>query len=93
MLFQVCASFHSHRPIQTGVAVQKLQIWIKISYFFCPVWPWNLTDDFEKQEGTSHMPREALCIISSPYVNLSWSNCIMVLKVFSDTDIIINNII
>ena len=30
--------------------------------FFCPVW--KLTDDNEKQSGTSYMPLQALCIIS-----------------------------
>ena len=33
--------------------------------FFCPVWPWNLMDDLEKQQGTSSMLLQALCIISS----------------------------
>ena len=100
--FKLCASFHSHRSIQTGVTVRKRQIWVKIGHFlsrvtlkfdrwpwkttghlsyatssfvhhfiaicqfkpelqsgnatfwsksaiFCPVWPWNLTDDLEKQ--------------------------------------------
>ena len=31
---------------------------------FCPAWPWNLTDDLEKQYGTSPMLLQALCIIS-----------------------------
>ena len=34
-----------------------------------PMWPWNLTDDLEKQPGTSSMPHQELYIISSPYVN------------------------
>ena len=38
----------------------------------CPAWSWNLTDDLEKQQGTSPKPHQALCIISSPYVN--WSS-------------------
>ena len=33
------------------------------------VWPWNLTDDLEKQQGTSSKQNQALCIVSSPYVN------------------------
>ena len=37
--FKLCASFDSHRWIQTWVTVWKL--WVKIGYF-CPVWPWNL---------------------------------------------------
>ena len=34
------------------------------STVFCPVWPRNLTDDLEKQQGTFSMLRQALCIIS-----------------------------
>ena len=30
-------------------------------------------DDLEKQWGTSPMPYQALCIISSPYVVSNWS--------------------
>ena len=37
------------------------------------VWPWNLTDDLEKQKGTSSMLVQALCIISEPLVNSNWS--------------------
>ena len=104
--FKLCASFHSHQWIQTGVTIRKRPIWVKIGDFlsrvtlkfdawpwktignlfyvassflhhftaigefklelqsgnaqfgskstiFCPVWPWNLTDDPEKQQGTS----------------------------------------
>ena len=39
----------------------------------CPLWPWNLMDDLEKQYGTSSMSLQALCIISLPYVNSNWS--------------------
>ena len=46
--FKLCASFHSHLWIQTGVTVRKCPIWVKIGDF-CPVWPSNLTDDLEKQ--------------------------------------------
>ena len=48
--FKLCVSFHSHQwiQIQTGVTVRKRPIWVKIN-IFCPVWPWNLTDDLEKQ--------------------------------------------
>ena len=34
------------------------------STLFRAVWPWNLTDDLEKQYGTSSMLLQALCIIS-----------------------------
>ena len=40
---------------------------------FRAVWPWNLTDDLEKQWGTSSMLLQALCIISEPLVNSKWS--------------------
>ena len=30
-------------------------------------------DDIEKQQGTSPMPHEAMCIILLPYVNTNWS--------------------
>ena len=46
--FKICKSFQNHWWIQTGVTVQKRSIWLKISNFFCHVWPWNLTDDLEK---------------------------------------------
>ena len=100
--FKLCASFHSHRWIQTKVTVRKRSIRVKVrdllsrvtfkfdgwpwktighlfyvassfmhhfitisefklklqsenaqfgskSVIFCPVWPWNLTNDLEKQ--------------------------------------------
>ena len=31
---------------------------------FRAMWPWNLTDDLEKQKGTSSMLLQALCLIS-----------------------------
>ena len=34
------------------------------SAIFCPVWPWNLTDDLEKQYSTSPTLLQAFCIIS-----------------------------
>ena len=43
------------------------------STIFRAVWRWNLTDDLQKQEGTSSMPLQALCIISYPLVNSNWS--------------------
>ena len=57
--------------IQTAVTVWK-QFGSK-SAIFCPMWPWNLIDDLEKQQGTSPMPHWALCIISKPSVNSSLS--------------------
>ena len=40
---------------------------------FSAVWPWNLMDDLEKQQGTSPKQHQAICIISSSYVNSNWS--------------------
>ena len=37
------------------------------------VWPWNLTDNLEKQKSTSSKQHQAICIISSSYVNSNWS--------------------
>ena len=43
------------------------------STIFRPVWPWNLTDDLEKQYDTFPKQHQALCIISSWYLNSNWS--------------------
>ena len=40
---------------------------------FRAVRPWNLTDDLEKQYGTSSMLLQALCSISYPLVKSNWS--------------------
>ena len=42
--FKLCASYHSHWWIQTGVTVRKCPIWIQIVDFLA-MWPWNLRDD------------------------------------------------
>ena len=45
--FKICASFHNHWCIQTGVTVQKCPNWFKIDDFFSRVtlkfdgWPWK----------------------------------------------------
>ena len=45
--FKLCATVHSHRWIQTGVAVRKRPIWVKFDDFFSrvtlkfDVWPWK----------------------------------------------------
>ena len=45
--FKLCATFHSHRWIQTGVAVRKRPIWVKFDDFLSrvtlkfDVWPWK----------------------------------------------------
>ena len=43
------------------------------SKIFKAVWPWNLTNDLEKQRGTSSNQHQAICIISSSYLNSNWS--------------------
>ena len=70
--FKLCASFRSHWWIKTGVTVQKRPIWVKINNFLA-VWPWNFTDDLEKQLGTSPKHYQATCIISYSYVDSNWS--------------------
>ena len=70
--FKLCASFHSHWWIQTGVTVRKRQIWVKIDDFLSRVtlkfdrWPWKTIRHSPKQH-------QASCIIPSSYVNSNWS--------------------
>ena len=70
--FKLCASFHYHWWIQTGVTVRKHPNWVKIDDFFSRLtlkfdgWPW-------KTIGSSPKQHQALCIISSSYVNSNWS--------------------
>ena len=71
--FKLCASFHEHRWIPTGVTVRKLPNRIKIDDFLSRV-PWFLTEVLEKQLGISPMPHQAVCIITSPFVNLNWGH-------------------
>ena len=61
--FKFCASFRSHWWIQTGATVQKRPIGVKNDDFLA-VWPWNLTDDLEIQQGLSPEQHQAFCIIS-----------------------------
>ena len=42
------------------------------SAIFLAMWPWNLTDDLEKQKGTSSKQQQALCFISSSRVHSNW---------------------
>ena len=46
--FNLCASFRSHWWIKNGVTVRKRPSGSN-SAIFRAVWPWNLTDDLEKQ--------------------------------------------
>ena len=63
---KLCASFQSHQWIQTeAVELQSRNAQFRSKWaIFCHVWPWNLKDDFEKQQGTSSMLLQAFCIIS-----------------------------
>ena len=45
---KLCASSQTPQWIQTGVTVQKRSIRVKISDFFCYVWPKIFMDDLEK---------------------------------------------
>ena len=47
-------------------------MWAKIDISFA-VWPWNLTKDLKEQWDNSPKQYQALCIISSSYVNSNWS--------------------
>ena len=64
-----------------AIGIFKLELQSENSQFgsklaiFCPGWLWKLTYDLEKQEGTSSILRQAVCIISNILVksNLSYS--------------------
>ena len=45
--------------LQSGNAQSR-----SVSTIFLAVWPWNLTDDLQKQKGTSSLLLQALCRIS-----------------------------
>ena len=74
-LFYATSSFVHHfatiGQFKLGLQSGNAQFGSK-SAIFHPVWPWNLTDDIEKQQGTSSMLLQALCIISQPSVNSNW---------------------
>ena len=61
--FKPCTSFQSHRWIRIEIWVQKRLIQVK-NQNFCPVWPWNLTDELGNQQNTHFILRQALWIIS-----------------------------
>ena len=69
--FKLCASFHSHKSIQTGVTVRKCPIWVKINEFFvpCDLEVWRMT----LKNNRAPKQYQALCIISSSFVNSKWS--------------------
>ena len=61
LYLKLCASFQSHRKIQTGFIIQKPSFRVKTGDF--PMWPWRMT--LKKQQGTSSILHAALCIVSS----------------------------
>ena len=75
-LFNTTSSF-VHHFVAIGVIKLELQSGNaqsgSNSTIFRAVWPWYLTDDLEKQQGTSSKQHQALCIISSSYVNSNLS--------------------
>ena len=52
--FKLCASFDRHLWIQT-VAVAETSHSGKNRRFFCPMWPWNLTDDNNRAPLLCHI--------------------------------------
>ena len=66
-LFYAISSFVHHFIAISGFQMQLQSGNAKFgskSAIFCPVWPWNLMDDLEKQKGTSSILLQTLCIIS-----------------------------
>ena len=66
-LFYAASSFLHHfiafSEFKLGLQSGNAQFGSKSVIFF-PMWSWNLTDDLEKQSGTSSMLLKVLCIIS-----------------------------
>ena len=75
-LFYVASSFVHHfvaiGELKLELQSGNTQFGLKLTIFLA-MWPWNLTDDLEKQVGTSPKQHQALCIISSAYMNSNWS--------------------
>ena len=75
-LFYATSSFVHH-----FIAIGKFKLELQSGHaqsgsnltIFLAVWPWNLTDDLEKQQSTSPKQHQALCIISSSFVNSNLS--------------------
>ena len=71
-LFYITLSFVHHfnamGELKLGLQSGNAQFESNLTIFKA-VRPWNLTDDLEKQWGTSSMLLQALCIISYPLVN------------------------
>ena len=74
-LFYAASSFVHH-----FIAINKFKLELQSgnarfgskSTILLALWPWNLTDDLEKQYGACPK-QQTLCIISSSYVNSNWS--------------------
>ena len=71
-LFYATSSF-AHHFKSIGEFKPELQSWnsqfgSKLSFFLF-LWPWNSMDDLVKQKDTFSILRQALCIISKPWVN------------------------
>ena len=65
--FKFCATFHSHRWIQTGVTVRKLPIWVKFDDFCSRVtlkfdrWHWGTTGHLFYATPSFVHPLVAIC--------------------------------
>ena len=71
--FKRYASFHSHW-LNSNLSYSPETHNLGQNQWFClALWPWNSTDDHEKQYGTSSMLLQALCVILWPLVNSNWS--------------------
>ena len=76
-LFYATSSYFVHHFVAIGEFKLELssgnpQFGSK-STIFLAVWPWNLTDDLEKQQDTSFKQHQALCVIWLSYMNSNWS--------------------
>ena len=60
---KLCASFQAIGEFELELHSGNAQFGSE-SEIFCPMWPWNLVDGLEKQQGTSSMLLQALFIIS-----------------------------
>ena len=76
LLFYTLSSFvhHFKTKVEFKLELQSgnTQFGSKLATFR-PVWSWNFMDDLGKQECTSSILHQALCIISKPWVNSNWS--------------------
>ena len=86
-LFNATSSF-----VQNFVAIGEFKLELQSgnvqsvsnSTIFRAVSPWYLTDDLQKQYGTSSKQHQAICIISSSYVNSNWGYSLETVKLGCD---------